>query len=63
MECISFIFIRRSCFSTLYLEHNPIAKEFEYRIEITRMLPSLTQLDISLIIILLIKLNYLCNIL
>lgn len=51
MECISFIFIRRSCFSTLYLEHNPIAKEFEYRIEITRMLPSLTQLDISLIII------------
>lgn len=30
---------------TLYLEHNPIASEFEYRIVIAKMLPSLHQLD------------------
>lgn len=30
---------------TLYLEHNPIASEFEYRIVIAKMLPTLHQLD------------------
>jgi len=29
----------------LYLEHSPIASDFEYRIRITQMLPSLVQLD------------------
>lgn len=29
----------------LYLEHSPIAKDFEYRITLTRMLPTLEQLD------------------
>ena len=30
---------------TLYLEHNPLAKDFEYRLRIARLLNSLTQLD------------------
>lgn len=29
----------------LYLEHSPLAKDFEYRIRITKLLPSLVQLD------------------
>jgi protein phosphatase 1 regulatory subunit 7 len=29
----------------LYLEHSPLAKDFEYRLRTTRMLPSLVQLD------------------
>eukprot|EP01034_Spumella_vulgaris_P022507 gene22507-28636_t len=29
----------------LYLEHSPIAKDYEYRMRITEMLPSLQQLD------------------
>lgn len=31
--------------SCLYLEHSPLAKDFEYRMRITSMLPSLEQLD------------------
>ncbi len=31
--------------STLYLEHNPIARDFEYRMRLRRMIPTLTQLD------------------
>jgi len=33
----------------LYLEHSPIAKDFEYRIKITQMLPMLQQLDATLV--------------
>lgn len=33
----------------LYLEHSPIAKDFEYRKTITRMLPALEQLDATLV--------------
>jgi Leucine-rich repeat (LRR) protein len=29
----------------LYLEHNPIYKDFEYRKRLTQMLPTLTQID------------------
>ena len=29
----------------IYLEHSPIAKDFEYRMTLTKMLPSLEQLD------------------
>ena len=29
----------------LYLEHNPLSKDFEYRMRITQMLTSLQQLD------------------
>lgn len=31
--------------SCLYLEHSPISSDFEYRIRITKMIPSLQQLD------------------
>jgi len=31
--------------SCLYLEHNPIAGDFEYRMRIARALPQLEQLD------------------
>jgi protein phosphatase 1 regulatory subunit 7 len=31
--------------SCLYLEHSPLAADFEYRLQITRMLPALVQLD------------------
>jgi protein phosphatase 1 regulatory subunit 7 len=31
--------------STLYLEHNPVASKFDYRLRIARLLPSLQQLD------------------
>lgn len=34
--------------STLYLEHNPLAKDFEYRMRLAREYPSLTQLDATL---------------
>lgn len=33
----------------LYLEHSPIAKDFEYRKKLTTMLPSLIQLDATLV--------------
>lgn len=33
----------------LYLEHNPIAKDFEYRKTVTKMIPSLTQLDATFV--------------
>lgn len=33
--------------STLYLEHNPISRDFEYRMRLRRMIPTLTQLDAS----------------
>lgn len=29
----------------LYLEHSPVAKDFEYRMKVTKMIPSLQQLD------------------
>jgi len=29
----------------LYLEHNPLAGDFEYRMKLTQMLPALEQLD------------------
>ncbi|KAM3567513.1 hypothetical protein VYU27_010344, partial [Nannochloropsis oceanica] len=29
----------------IYLEHNPIYKEFEYRMKIAALLPALKQLD------------------
>lgn len=31
--------------TTLYLEHNPLASDFEYRMRLTAMVPSLEQLD------------------
>ena len=31
--------------SCLYLEHSPVARDFEYRLRLTRMLPALQQLD------------------
>ena len=31
--------------STLYLEHNPISRDYEYRMHMRRTIPSLTQLD------------------
>ena len=31
--------------TTLYLEHNPISKDFEYRLHLKRTLPGLQQLD------------------
>ena len=30
---------------TVYLEHNPLSNDFEYRLKIQALLPSLTQLD------------------
>jgi hypothetical protein len=33
----------------LYLEHNPLAKDFEYRMTVTKMLPSLQQLDATMV--------------
>jgi protein phosphatase 1 regulatory subunit 7 len=33
----------------LYLEHSPIAKDFEYRMTVTRMMSSLEQLDATMI--------------
>jgi protein phosphatase 1 regulatory subunit 7 len=33
----------------LYLEHSPIAKDFEYRKTITAMVPSLEQLDATMV--------------
>lgn len=30
---------------TLYLEHNPLASDYEYRIKLARIIPSLTQID------------------
>ena len=30
---------------TLYLEHNPIASDFEYRMRLKELAPSLTQID------------------
>lgn len=36
---------RLSQLSCLYLEHSPLAKDYEYRKVVTRMLPSLQQLD------------------
>lgn len=33
----------------LYLEHNPLAKDFEYRKTLTRMLPALQQLDATVV--------------
>ena len=33
----------------LYLEHSPIAKDFEYRLTLTKMLPSLEQLDATMV--------------
>ena len=33
----------------LYLEHSPISKDYEYRIRISQMIPSLTQLDAILV--------------
>lgn len=33
------------CLSTLYVEHNPIASDFEYRMRLRRELTALTQLD------------------
>jgi Leucine-rich repeat (LRR) protein len=32
-------------FKCIYLEHSPIAKDYEYRQTITKMFPTLTQLD------------------
>jgi hypothetical protein len=29
----------------VYLEHNPIAREWEYRIKLKRLVPQLTQID------------------
>ena len=34
---------------TVYLEHNPVASEFEYRKKLAEMLPSLNQIDANLI--------------
>lgn len=31
--------------STLYLEHSPLARDFEYRMRLAEAIPSLTQLD------------------
>ena len=33
---------------TIYLEHNPIAKEYDYRIRLGKILPSLTQIDATM---------------
>ena len=33
----------------LYLEHSPIAKDFEYRMRITKMIPTLEQLDATVV--------------
>mmetsp|Transcript_66192 Transcript_66192/g.130241 ORF Transcript_66192/g.130241 Transcript_66192/m.130241 type:complete len:365 (+) Transcript_66192:39-1133(+) len=33
----------------LYLEHNPLAKDFEYRKTVTRMIPTLQQLDATMV--------------
>jgi len=30
---------------TIYLEHNPVAKDYEYRIRLGKIIPSLTQID------------------
>ena len=35
--------------SCIYLEHSPIAKDFEYRMKLTAMIPTLEQLDATLI--------------
>jgi protein phosphatase 1 regulatory subunit 7 len=35
--------------SCLYLEHNPLASDFEYRMRVTKMLPSLVQLDADIV--------------
>lgn len=35
--------------SCLYLEHSPIAKDFEYRMTLTKMIPSLQQLDATMV--------------
>lgn len=34
----------------LYLEHSPIAKDFEYRMVVTKMLPTLEQLDATQVV-------------
>jgi len=34
---------------TIYLEHNPLAKDFEYRKKIAKIIPSLTQIDANMI--------------
>ena len=31
--------------TTVYFEHNPIAREWEYRIKMKRLIPQLTQID------------------
>lgn len=31
--------------SVVYFEHNPIAREWEYRIKMKRLIPRLTQID------------------
>ena len=33
----------------LYLEHSPISKDFEYRMKLTKMIPTLEQLDATLV--------------
>lgn len=38
-----------SALTCLYLEHSPIAKDFEYRIRLTKMIPTLEQLDATMV--------------
>ena len=33
----------------IYLEHNPVASDFEYRMQVTKIIPSLTQIDANMI--------------
>mmetsp|Transcript_35196 Transcript_35196/g.80409 ORF Transcript_35196/g.80409 Transcript_35196/m.80409 type:complete len:451 (-) Transcript_35196:6302-7654(-) len=33
----------------IYLEHNPVASDFEYRMQLTKIIPSLTQIDANMI--------------
>jgi protein phosphatase 1 regulatory subunit 7 len=40
---------RLPALTCLYLEHNPIAKDYEYRKTVTRLVPTLQQLDANVV--------------
>jgi protein phosphatase 1 regulatory subunit 7 len=46
-EALSLPRLARSCprLATVYLEHNDIARDWEYRKTLARLLPSVTQID------------------
>lgn len=36
--------------SVLYLEHNPLASDFEYRLRLAKGIPQLTQIDATAVV-------------